>query len=139
MPHPHCHPIRTSEAQAATLYTFTRQTGRIWTRKPAVESSGRISTIQNLKTSKFSFKRGCFSPEGDQFATVDQRGTVYLFHFLANKYDMVARGKAQGTAIAFFPGKPPQPPFTSPPPSPLPSSPRAFEYFSVWTNPPVGR
>ena len=44
-----------------------------------------------------------FNARGDKFATVDQKGSVYLFHLGSNRFALVARTGVAGVALAFAP------------------------------------
>jgi Tol biopolymer transport system component len=59
---------------------------------------------QNLKSELFVIQAAAFNSRGDKIATVDQRGSVYLFHISSNRYALVARSGVSGTAISFAPG-----------------------------------
>ena len=61
-------------------------------------------TVQNLKSDLFVFQAAALNSRGDKLATVDQRGSVYLFHMNANRYALMARTGVAGTAVSFAPG-----------------------------------
>jgi hypothetical protein len=61
--------------------------GRLWDRKPDIErATGLMTIIKNLKSEQFSFQAAAFNNRGDKFATVDQKGSIYLYHVVGNRY-----------------------------------------------------
>lgn len=86
---------------AARVADVHGSAGRLWSGPPGKGPRGDLGVIRNLKGDTRHFVLSCFNRRGDRLVSVDQRGTVYAFHLLTNRYSLVARAGSRPTAACF--------------------------------------
>lgn len=83
------------------------KTGRIWPKRPTILSTGLLTVIQNHQRGANkripSFKDVAFSLHGEMFAAADEKGVVYLFRVLQNRYKQLVTCRISIQCIAFSP------------------------------------
>lgn len=81
--------------------------GRIWSRKPQVAADGLLTVIANRlvpsSIGRVGFTHTAFSPLGDTFISIDERGAIFSFEVLKNRFALVKRGGPRASAVGFAP------------------------------------
>ncbi|CAF0809776.1 unnamed protein product [Didymodactylos carnosus] len=102
-----CWPRTNEWLKMQTLELHGKESGQIWHRKIASKHGLLVSIIHSvfnvvdLPLKTVHFLQATFDRNGNRLLAVDQRGNVYTFDLIRNKYELVHRTGTSCTALAF--------------------------------------
>ncbi|EDO35457.1 predicted protein [Nematostella vectensis] len=86
----------------------SKESGKLWQRKPSPSENGLLLSICHTTSNAFSlqgrnirFLHAAFNTLGEAFVAGDHQGNLYLFDLGKNKYSLVQKTGTPSTAIAF--------------------------------------
>ncbi|XP_066434904.1 TBC1 domain family member 31 isoform X3 [Eleutherodactylus coqui] len=82
----------------------SKESGKIWHRKPAATDGVVVSLVRGAAPSPATsarFLQVAFDGSGDRFLAGDHFGNIYLFNLSRNRFDLVQRTHHACTALAF--------------------------------------